>query len=201
MKEDSETLDRGTDAYPVPARDDTVTSDQCGVSPPSPSALCGHPHCCAAIASTAMLSPSLWEPWTTRQHHPRHCAPSGLPSATPSSRRTDDDSSGRRPHSHPRSRFWASTGLAMTYAGSKIRQDDQQLHETVHHTAIRSLGLCGTIVNRLPLAHKRRSRSPGRKRRTDSGTLAFFRRHHDIGTSPQSNLRDLEDPPPLPPRL
>jgi hypothetical protein len=72
------------------------------------------------------------------------------------------DSSGRRPHSHPRSRFWASTGLVTTPAESEIRQDDQQLHSTIHHTAIRSLEMCGTIVNRLPLAYKRRSRSPGR---------------------------------------
>jgi hypothetical protein len=185
----------------VPARDDTVTSDQCGASPPSPSALCGHPNRCAAISSTATPSPSLWEPWTTRHCHPLHCAPFGLPLATPSSRHMDGDSSGRSPQSHPHSRFWASTGLATTHVGSKIRQDDQQLHNTVHHTAIRSLGLCGTIVNHLPLAYKNRSRSPGCKRRTDSGTLAFFRLHHDIGTSPQSNLRDLQAPPPLPPRL
>jgi hypothetical protein len=36
---------------------------------------------------------------------------------------------------------------------------------------------------------------------TDSGTLARFRLHHDIGTLPQSNLRDLEALPPLPPSL
>jgi hypothetical protein len=46
---------------------------------------------------------------------------------------------------------------------SKIRQFGQPLHNTVHHTAICSLELCGTIVNRLPLAYKRRRRSPGRE--------------------------------------
>jgi hypothetical protein len=46
--------------------------------------------------------------------------------------------------------------------GSEIRQDGQLLHDVVHHTTICSLELCGTIVNRLPLAYKRRSRSPSR---------------------------------------
>jgi hypothetical protein len=106
----------------------------------------------------------------------------------------------RFPRHHPRIRSWAGTGLAMTHAGSEVRQDDQPLHGVVHHTAICSLDLCGTIVNRLPLAYKRRGRSPGHGR-GQSGTLAFFRLHHDIGTPPQSNLRDLEAPPPLPPCL
>jgi hypothetical protein len=130
------------------------------VSPPSSSALCGHPHRCAAISSTATPSPSLWEPGTTRHRHPRHCTPSGLPSATPSSRRTDGDSSGKHPRTHPRSRFWASIGLATTPAGSEIRRDDQQLHNIVHHTAICRLELCGTIVNRLPLGLEKEESVP-----------------------------------------
>jgi hypothetical protein len=125
----------------------------------------------------------------TRHRHPRHCTPSGLPSASPSSRRTDGDSSGRRPHSHPRSRSWAGTGLATTPAGSGIRQDDQQLHHIVHHTAICSLELCGTIVNRLPLVYKRRGRSPGSGTTTDSGILAHFppspRYWHSASIKPQ----------------
>jgi hypothetical protein len=133
-------LERGTDAYPAPARDDVMTSDQWSASSSSPSALCSHPHCCAAISSTAMPSPSLWEPRTTRHYHPRHCTPFGLlPSATPSSRCTDGDSSGRRPHSHPRSHSWAGSGFATTPVGGEIRQDDQQLRGTVHRTAICSL--------------------------------------------------------------
>jgi hypothetical protein len=56
----------------------------------------------------------------------------------------------------------------------EIRQDDHQLHGVVHHTTICSLELCGTVVNRLPLAYKRRRRSPGRGGTTDSCTLARF---------------------------
>jgi hypothetical protein len=42
-KEDNGTLEKGTDIYPAPTRDNTVTSSQWSVSPPSPSALCSHP--------------------------------------------------------------------------------------------------------------------------------------------------------------
>jgi hypothetical protein len=172
-KEDG-TLERGTDTYPAPARDDTVTSDQWSASPPSPSALCGHPYRCATIPSIATPSLSLWESGTTRRRHPRRYTSSGLPSATPSNRRTDGDTSRRHLYSHPRSRSWAGTGLAMTPTGSKIHQDGQPLHDAVHHTTICSFELCGTIVNRLPLAYKRRSRSLGRRGTTDSRTFECF---------------------------
>jgi hypothetical protein len=51
---------------------------------------------------------------------------------------------GKLPHDNPRSRSWAGTGLATMPDGSKIGQDDHQLHGTVRHAAICSLGLCGT---------------------------------------------------------
>jgi hypothetical protein len=43
--------------------------------------------------------------------------------------------------------------------------------------------------------------SPPAARDDRQRTLHAFRPHHDIDTSPQSNLRDLEASPPLPPRL
>jgi hypothetical protein len=74
-------------------------------------------------------------------------------------------------------------------ARSEIRQDDQQLHDTAHHTAIRSLELCDTIVNRLPLAYKRRRRSPGRRGTTNSRVLTHFppspRYWHSASIKPQ----------------
>jgi hypothetical protein len=39
----------GADAYSTLVQDNTVTSDQWGTSPPSPSILCGHPGHCNAI--------------------------------------------------------------------------------------------------------------------------------------------------------
>jgi hypothetical protein len=96
-KEDGGTLERGTDAYPAPAPDNVVTSDQWSASLPSPPALCGHPRRCATIPGTAAPSSALWEPGTTRHRHARCCASYGLPSAKPSSQRTDDDRTGS-PH-------------------------------------------------------------------------------------------------------
>jgi hypothetical protein len=133
------TLERGTDVNPAPARDGVMTSDQRSTSPPSPLALCDHPHRYATIPSTAVPSPALWEPRMIRHHHAHCYAPSGLSSAAPSSQRTDGDQNGKLPHSHPRSRSWAGTGLATTLDRSEIRQDDHQLHDTVHHAAICSL--------------------------------------------------------------
>jgi hypothetical protein len=64
-----------------------------------------------------------------------------------------------------------------------------------------ALALCDTIVNHLPLAYKGRRGSPDRGGRLIAAYLHVFRLHRDIGTLPQSNLRDLEASPPLPSRL
>jgi hypothetical protein len=171
------------------ARDDAVTTDQWSASPPSSSALCGHPCHCTTIPSTAAPSPTLWEPRVTRHRHDRYCMTSNPPSAWPSSWHTDDDQT-RGFHS---ATLEVAPGRAQDSprrsARSKIRQDDQQLHDTTHHTAIRSLELCGTIVNCLPLAYKRRGRSPGRGGMTESRILARFlsspRYWHSASIKPQ----------------
>jgi hypothetical protein len=98
LKEDGRTLEKGTNACFKPSRDNAVTSDQRGASPPSPSALCGHPRCCTAIPSTASPSLVLWEPRTTRHHRAHRCATSSLPSTQPSSWRTPN---GQKGGSHP----------------------------------------------------------------------------------------------------
>jgi hypothetical protein len=78
----------------------------------------------------------------------------------------------------------------MTHDGGEILQDDHQLYGDVHHTAICILELCGMIVNRLPLAYKRRRRSPSRGGgTTDSCLLACFspspRYWHSASIKPQ----------------
>jgi hypothetical protein len=88
---------KGYGHLPAPTQNSVVTSDERSASPPSPSAQCGHPRRCATIPGTAAPSPVLWEPGTTRHHHTRCCAPYGLPSAAPSSQRTDGDQTGS-PH-------------------------------------------------------------------------------------------------------
>jgi hypothetical protein len=65
-KEDGRTLERGTNIYPAPTRDDAVMSDQWNTSPPSLSALCSHPRRYATIPRAAAPSPTLWEPETTK---------------------------------------------------------------------------------------------------------------------------------------
>jgi hypothetical protein len=105
-KEDSGILEKGTDIYPVPTQDNALTSDQWSVSPPSPPALCGHPHHCATIPGIAAPSPALRKPGRTRHRHARCCAPYGLLSVSPSSQRTDGDQTGS-PHT---ATFEAATG-------------------------------------------------------------------------------------------
>jgi hypothetical protein len=89
-------------------------------------------------------------------HHPRHCG------AIPGTVEARDDETpprpllcilwssvsqalesayGQRPNKkppccYPRSRSWTGTGLATTPAGSKIRQDNHQLRDTIRHAAI-----------------------------------------------------------------
>jgi hypothetical protein len=70
----------------------------------------------------------------------------------------------RRPHHYPRSCSWTSTGSPLRPTRSTICQDGHPLRGAARHTTTCSLELCYTIVSRLPLAYKRRRRSPGRAR-------------------------------------
>jgi hypothetical protein len=90
-KEDSGTLEGGIDTCSALTQDHAVTSDQWSGSPPSPSALCGHPHRHDAIPGTTAPSPTLLERGATRCQHARRCASYDLPSAAPSSQHTGDD--------------------------------------------------------------------------------------------------------------
>jgi hypothetical protein len=93
-KEDSGTLEKGTDTCPTSTWDNAVTSDWRSASPQSPPALCGHPRRCATFLGPVRPSLALWEPGTTRHCRARSCAPHGPPSAAPSSRHTDDGQTG-----------------------------------------------------------------------------------------------------------
>jgi hypothetical protein len=91
-KEDGVTLEGETDVYSTLAQYYAMTSGQRDRSPPSPSVLCGHPRRPNTIPGTASPSPTLWGYGATRRRHTSCCAPYGLPSAAPSSWRTNDDS-------------------------------------------------------------------------------------------------------------
>jgi hypothetical protein len=114
---------------------------------------------CVAIPAAVPPSRALWEPGTARHRHDRYCASIGLLSVAPSSQRTDGDQMG-------------SSRTATLEAASGQVQDSPR-HTTgarFVRTTINSLvlytippyvalELCGTIVNCLPLAYKRRRRS------------------------------------------
>jgi hypothetical protein len=60
-KKDDRALEGETYDYSTPAQDHAMTSGQWERSPPSPSALCDHPHHRDAILVTASPSPTLWK--------------------------------------------------------------------------------------------------------------------------------------------
>jgi hypothetical protein len=88
-KKDSGTLERMTQDYSAPARDDAITPGQWERSPPSPSALCDHPHHHDAIPATASPYPTLWKHATKGHRHASHRALYDLMSTTPSNPHAD----------------------------------------------------------------------------------------------------------------
>jgi hypothetical protein len=90
-KVDNDALEGRTTTNPAPIQDDAVTQGKRSTSPPSPSALCGHPRRCAAILGTTEPSPTLWGPVLTGQCHAGRCAAQVPPSARPSNQGMDDD--------------------------------------------------------------------------------------------------------------
>jgi hypothetical protein len=82
-KQDGGTLEGGIDAFSMLAQDYAVTSGQQDWSPPSPSALCGHPRHHGAIPGTATPSSTLWKRAATGHRHARCCASYDLPLAAP----------------------------------------------------------------------------------------------------------------------
>jgi hypothetical protein len=141
------------------------------VSPPSPPTLCGHPRRCATIPGTAAPSSAPWEPGTTRHHHARCCASCGLPSAEPSSQRTDSDRTGS-PHA---ATLEAAPGwvqdLPRHPPGARFTRT------TVNFTTLCAMlpyvALRTVRHDRLPLAYKRKRRSPGRGGRRIAAHLHF----------------------------
>jgi hypothetical protein len=161
-KEDGKTLKRGTDACPTLGQGGTVTSGQRGVSSQS------HP---APRTIPAAVPPS-----RALQHHPQHCGSPGrqdittpaivrFPALRQPNPRAGVRTTTKQEGSHATT-LEAAPGRAQDSlrrpARRKIRQDGHQLHDVVHYTATCSLELCVTIVNRLPLAYKRRRQSPSR---------------------------------------
>jgi hypothetical protein len=94
-------------------------------APPSPSALCGHPSHCNAIAGAVGTRGDRTSP------HPLLCPVRPLISGTLESARGQTPN--ERPlHHHPRSRSWTNTGHAMT---SRQKRDSTGRPSTPRHCA------------------------------------------------------------------
>jgi hypothetical protein len=143
--------------------------------------MCDHPRCHDAILGTTAPSPTLWEYGATRRRHADCCAPYGFPSAAPSSQRTDDDQGGA-PTSPP------SKPLLDGYRAHHDPLPAARFSRTVVYSTILCiipLHVTGIVrhVNRLPLAYKRRERSPCRVCGGGTeGPQHAHCLHHDIGT-------------------
>jgi hypothetical protein len=170
------------------------------VSPPSPSALCGHPCYHDTILSTAAPSqrcgsmgrqdattPTVVRPPAFRQPDPRNdaCTTTREEAPTP-------------PPSKPLlNGYRARHDVLLEARFARTAVYSTTLYTIPPHVIRTVLHDC-----KPPLAYIKSGRSPGRGGTTmDSAHLHAFRLHHDIGTKPQSNLRDLEVLPPLPPCL
>jgi hypothetical protein len=126
-----------SNAFPVTTQGYIVTSGRRERSPPSLSALCGHPRHCSATPGTATTYPTLLERTGTGRRHAHHCAAYGPPvvgtleSARGGGRTTNHyattlEAAPVRAQDAPRRPDW-----------SRIRQDGRQLCGTVHHASTR----------------------------------------------------------------
>jgi hypothetical protein len=175
-----------------------VTSGRRERSPPSLSALCGHPRHCSATPGTATTYMTLLERTGTGRHHAHHCAAYGPPvDGTLESAR-----GGGRTTNHYATTLEATPVQAQDAPRrpdwSRIRQDGRQLRGTVRHASTRRRIVwhaCKLLKGEaVPLPH-------GGGGTTDSDHVHALRLHHDIGTCLSQYLWDLEARPPLPPRL
>jgi hypothetical protein len=179
-----------------------VTSARRERSSPSLSTLRGHPRHCSATLGTVTTSPTLWKRTGIGRHHDHRCTSYGLSLTPPSSRPADDgrtvnhyaitleaapvraQDSPRRPAGarFARTTVNSATLLAMpSHVGKIVRYTCKLLS----HWPIKG----GAIPQ------------PQGDSRDDRHTYTPFAPHHDICTRLNQYLRDLEDQPPLPPRL
>jgi hypothetical protein len=191
----------GAGAFPMTTQDYTVTSSRRGRSSPSLSALCGHPRHCDATPGTVMTSPTLLKRTGIGRHHARHCTSYGLPSTPPSNRPAGG---GRTTNLYAItlevSPVWAQDSPRRPNR-SKIRQDGRQLRGTARHAFVREKIVWHACKLPSPCLYKE-GQSPNRRGDTETNdTLTPFTFHSDIGTCLNQYLWDLEDQPPLPPRL
>jgi hypothetical protein len=192
----------GAKAFSVTTQDYIVTSARRKRSSSSLSTLRGHPRHYNATPGTVTTSLTLWKRTGTGRHHDHRCTSYGLSLTPPSSRPADDgrtvnhyaitleaapvraQDSPRRPAGarFARTTVNSATLLAMASHVGKI----------VRHTC--------KLLSPWPIKGGAIPQPQG-DNRDDRHTYTPFAPHHDIGTHLNQYLRDLEDQPPLPPRL
>jgi hypothetical protein len=171
-------------------------------SSPSLSTLCGHPHHCNATLGTETTSPTLWKRTGTGRHHDHRCTSYGLSLTPPSSRPVDDG----RTVNHYAITLEAAPVRAQDSprrpGGSEIRQDNRQLCGAARHafTHRRIVRRACKLLSPWPIKGGAIPQPQGETTETND-TLTPLDSHSDIGTCLYQYLWDLEDQPPLPPRL
>jgi hypothetical protein len=204
LKEDGRALEGETDDYAAPAQGQRrdvgpagpVTSVAIGPvrpSPPFPTPPRAlhhhHQHCGGGDRAT-------------RRRHVCYCAPCGLPSAVPSSQCTDGNQTGDPYIATLEAAPGWIQGTPRCTARYKIRQESRLLRGTVCHASTRRQIVWHACKLLPPWPIKGRAiPQPQEDRMTDIAHSQAFRLDHDIGTCLNQYLWDLEDRPPLPPRL
>jgi hypothetical protein len=191
----------GADTFSVITQDYTMTSGRRERSSPSLSTLCAHPRHCNATPGTVTTSPTLLKRTGAGHRHARHCTLYGLPLTPPSNRPAD----GGRTASLYATTLEVDPVRAQDSPRrpnrSEIRQDGRQLSGTARHASTRKGIVRHTCKLLSPWPIKGRAIPQPRGEAEMNGILTPFAFHSDIGTCLNQYLWDLEDQPPLPPRL
>jgi hypothetical protein len=175
-----------------------VTSGRRERPSPSLSALCGHPRHCSATLGTATTSSTLLKRTGTGRRHAHHCTSYGLPSTPLSSRPADGDRAVNLCATTLEAAPVRAQDSPRRPNRSEVRQDGRQLRHTTRHafTRTRIVWYACKLLSPWPIKGGAIPQPQGRGRRRRTA------RSHAFRLSPRYwHLPDLEDQPPLPPRL
>jgi hypothetical protein len=179
-----------------------MTSSQRERSSPSPSALCGHPRHCSIRAGTVTTSSMLLERTGMRRRHTRHCTSYDLPLTPPSSRSAGGDRTANLYAATLEVAPVRAQGSPRRLNRSEIRWDGRQPRNTARHTSTHKQNSAARL--KLPSLWPIKGGAippPQGDGRDDRHTYTPFAAHHDIRTRLNQYLWDLEDQPPVLPRL
>jgi hypothetical protein len=183
--------------------DYTVTSGRRERSSPSLSALYGHPRHYNATPGTATTSPTLLKRTGAGRRHARHCTSYGLPLTPPSSRPAGGGRAANLYATTLEAALIRAQDSPRRPNRSEIRQDGRQLRGTARHTFTRRriVWHACKLLSPWPIKGGAIPQPQGDGDEDERHILVPFAFYPDIGTCLNQYLWDLEDQPPLPPRL